>query len=475
MTTAFRLRLGILVAAVVLVAGLTLWGVQHSWSRIAELERKLTSGYLETFRLAGEFQQRLLNLNNAMIRYAARREPATWTEFEQASAQLDRWIDQYDLRLNKNSKLATDRERELFKQLNDAYDGYLATSRQVQTNQQPALVSTEGFAQLNEFERQTRRLLQLGTQLADAHRVAEESFLGDANQSLSNLRTFLFGGVAFLLALVGALGVVIYRDQIAPLRTKLVQNQAIMEKQEKLATLGTLAAGIAHEIRNPLTSIKARLYTLDKHLDSPPLARKDAEIIGTEITRLERIVQEVLSFARPSEPELQVVCASTLLQEVHSLMASSLENQRVQVTLEPGPDLCVSADTAHLKQVLINLIRNAAEAIDGEGTITLRARGSHATFQGRDTETVILEVSDTGRGIPPEVEKRLFDPFFSTKETGTGLGLSIAARMVAKHGGLLQYQTRVGHGTTFGIVLPLAVRDTAGRAADQTANDGTPG
>ena len=456
MTTLFRLRLGFLVAAIVLVAGLTLWGVQHSWSRISELERKLTSGHLESFRLAGEFQQRLLNLNNAMMRYAARREPATWAEFEQASTNLDHWIDQYDPRLNKTSKLATGRERELFKQLNDAYDGYMAAGRQVHTNRQPALVSAQGFAQLNEFERQTQRLLQLGTQLADAHRVAEESFLGDANHSLSNLRTFLFGGVAFMLALVAALGVVLYRDQIAPLRTKLVQSQAILEKQEKLATLGTLAAGIAHEIRNPLTSIKARLYTLDKHLDSPLLARKDAEVISGEITRLERIVQEVLSFARPSEPELKTVRASTLLHEVHSLMASSLENQRVQVTLEPGPDLCVSADAAHLKQVLINLVRNAAEAIDGEGAITLRARASRATLHGGDTETVILEVSDTGRGIPPEVEKRLFDPFFSTKETGTGLGLSIAARIVEKHGGLLHYQTCVGQGTTFGIVLPAA-------------------
>ena len=456
MTTVFRLRLGLLMAAILLVAGLTIWGVHHSWRRIHELERKLTTGHFESFRLADDFQQRLLNLNNAMMRYAARREEATWTEFEQASDKLDRWIDQYDPRLNKNSKLTTDRERELFKQLNDAYDGYRAASRQVHTNQQPALVSSEGFAQLNEFEGQAQLLLQLGLQLADAHRTAEESFLGEANRSLANLRAFLFASVALMLALVAVLGALIYRDQIAPLRTKLVQNEAILAKQEKLATLGTLAAGIAHEIRNPLTSVKARLYTLDKHLGASSLAHKDAEIISAEITRLERIVQDVLNFARPSDPDLKIISVETLLRELHSLMASSIQTPHVQFAVEPGPDLFVSADAAHLKQVLINLVRNAADAIDGEGKITLRARSERGRLSGEIHDVAVLEVVDTGHGIPPEVEKRLFDPFFSTKETGTGLGLSIAARIVEKHGGALQYQTRVGHGSTFGIILPQA-------------------
>ena len=94
MTTLFRLRLGLLVAAIMVVAALTLWAVQHSWRRIQELEYKLTSDHLDSFRLADEFQQRLLHLNNTMTRYAARREPTNWTEFEQASAQLDLWIDQ---------------------------------------------------------------------------------------------------------------------------------------------------------------------------------------------------------------------------------------------------------------------------------------------------------------------------------------------------------------------------------------------
>src|SRR6185369_13267265 len=130
-----------------------------------------------------------------------------------------------------------------------------------------------------------------------------------------------------LLVLVAAMGWVIYRDTIAPLRTRLVQSQTLLKQQEKLATLGTLAAGIAHEIRNPLTSLKARLYTLEKHLRTVPAARKDTDIISAEISRLERIVQGVLNFARPSEPKLETINAGTLLREVHSLMVPNFESR----------------------------------------------------------------------------------------------------------------------------------------------------
>jgi signal transduction histidine kinase len=108
----------------------------------------------------------------------------------------------------------------------------------------------------------------------------------------------------------------------------------------------------------------------------------------------------------------------------------------------------IRADAAQIKQVLINLVQNAADSIEQNGTVKLRAR------RDRKNNVVILEVADNGKGIPPEIEKRLFDPFFTTKDTGTGLGLSIAASIIQKHGGALQYQTQVHHGTTFGIVLP---------------------
>lgn len=463
MNSAVRIRLAALVVAIGVIAGLTLWGVQDSWLRIAQLERKLTAGQLESFRLAAEFQQRLLTLENLLLNYTARGDRATLVEFERAGTELDRWIDE------QTPKLSTRRERGLLNQLNAAYGDYVSTARQLLTNQQPPVLSADAYAQLQHVESEGERLHQLGMTLADAHGEAEQLFLSDTNRVLGRLRLFLFVGVVLLLAMVAALGIVLYRDLIAPLRTKLVHSEAILEKQEKLATLGTLAAGIAHEIRNPLTSIKARLYMLGKRVAGDAASTTDTGIINSEIARLEHIVQDVLQFARPSDPELKVVRADVPLREVVSLMGSACDQGRVQLTIGEGPALHAPMDAALIKQVLINLVRNAVEAIEGAGTVTLRVRSGHAAIRGQSRKVAILEVIDTGKGIPPEVEKRLFDPFFTTKETGTGLGLSIAARIVERQGGALQYQTQVGRGTTFGIVLPVATSTTAdGNTSNQS-------
>ena len=243
-----------------------------------------------------------------------------------------------------------------------------------------------------------------------------------------------------------------------------LQAERLLERQEKLAVLGTLTSGIAHEIRNPLTSLKARLYTLEKHIQGLPAAQKDADIIGAEISRLERVVNDALSFARPKDPRIEPIAADTLLREVQGLMSTSLEGRGVQLEVALEPGLLVRGDSGHLKQVLINLVRNGAEAIDGAGKITLRARAARSTLAGRETDVIALEVTDTGKGIPPEVEKRLFDPFFSTKETGTGLGLPIALCMVEKQGGKMEYETRPGKGTTFSVVLPRDISETGGHA-----------
>jgi signal transduction histidine kinase len=462
------IRLWILIAALFLVAGGTIYGLFSAWHRIQEVEAKLTTSQIERFQLASEVRRELQSLNNFVLRYALVRDPQQWTQFDKASSDLNHWIDDHSPSLNPHSPLTTEAERQLFKELNQAYDDYLAAAGAVYSNAQPALVTPGQLAQLDAFDAQAERMRDLVRQLTEAHRIAQTAFLANATASLASLRGILIASVVLLLALVAAMGWVIYRDTIAPLRTKLVRSQTLLERQQKLATLGTLAAGIAHEIRNPLTSLKARLYTLEKHLQAVPAARKDTDIISAEISRLEHIVQDVLSFARPSDPKLEIIAADTVIREVQGLMSPDLESRGLHLVVESSPELLIRADSGHLKQVLVNLVRNAAEAIDGKGTVTLRTRPARAPFGGRETAAVILEVADDGKGIPPEVEKRLFDPFFSTKETGTGLGLPIAARIVEKHGGMLQYQTRPGHGTTFGVVLRREIEDTA-----KSANHGS--
>jgi len=463
------LRLSVLIAALFVVAGGTIYGLSSAWRRIQELEVKLSDSQIERFQLASEVRRELQGLNTSILHYALVRDPQQWVQFERTSSNLDRWIDEYDPNLNSRSPLTTEAERKVFKELNKTYDDYLGSAQAVHSNALPALLSSGQLAQLDSFNVQADRMRDLVRQLTDARRAAQAAFLASASASLAQLRGVLVASIVVLLTLVAAIGWVIFRDTIAPLRTKLVHSQILLERQEKLATLGTLAAGIAHEIRNPLTSLKARLYTLEKHLQTVPAARKDTDIISAEISRLERIVQDVLSFARPSDPKLETIATDTLFREVHGLMASNLESREVQLMVESGPELRIRADSGHLKQVIINLVHNAAEAIDGPGTVTLRARPARIRLHGNETDTVILEVIDNGNGIPADVEKRLFDPFFSTKETGTGLGLPIAARIVEKHGGMLQYKTQPGHGTTFGVVLPREINDID-RSARNSAN-----
>jgi signal transduction histidine kinase len=280
--------------------------------------------------------------------------------------------------------------------------------------------------------------------------------LARAYATLRQLRQSVLALVALLFLFGLALALLAYRDWIVPLHVKLVETQSLAERHEKLASLGMLAAGVAHEIRNPLTAIKAAVFIQQKKFPAGSSEAADAALVQREIVRLERIVTEFLQFARPSEPDLTAMSSHQPLQEVQALLGPALAKDNIQLLLEDSTPLPVKVDGEQMKQVLINLVQNAAESIGRDGAITLRSRPDRKALGEGETEVVILEVTDTGVGIAPEVEKRLFDPFFTTKPEGTGLGLSIAACIVQKHGGALQYQTEVNHGTTFGIILPRA-------------------
>lgn len=308
---------------------------------------------------------------------------------------------------------------------------------------------------VRQIDAASQRMLSVGDRLASAHRHALGVLFGENQRSLQRLEAVLGAGFAALFA-AGAWGMrELFRTTIAPLRRQLVEAQALAERHEKLASLGVLAAGVAHEIRNPLTAIKARVFTLRRKLTPGCGALDDATIIDGEIDRLERIVSDFLIFARPGDPQRAAFAAGSLFSALRNLYGEDLAKRQIVLEMETAADeLMLRADPQQLQQVLLNLVRNAAESIGQNGRIILRARRDRLSLHGFLEDMIVMEVQDTGAGIPPEVRDRLFDPFFTTKSAGTGLGLSIAMRIVERHGGALQFTTIPGTGTTFEVALP---------------------
>jgi len=445
-----KLRVAAFVLAIAGMVALIAWTAQNAWRRGGELRERLTSVQLQSFQIADHFQKSILELNNLVLRYGVYRNPEDWARFETQSKELDRWID------NERPILSTEGEKQILDLINTNYDYYMTAARQMNHRLQLREGSATPLAEFADFEKQSQSILNLGFRLAGAHHESMAVFLDDSKRALSYLRILLVTSLTLLMLSGGGLAVVIYGELIAPLRVRLVENQALIERQEKLASLGMLAAGVAHEIRNPLTAIKAWLFIQQKHLKPGTPESSDAQIISNEIIRLERIVKDVLLLARPTEPQFETVSAVAPLRQVQTLLSPELEKSAIKLQLDESAEARIRIDAAQIQQVLINLIQNAGESIGQNGTITLRSRLATKYLSERYTDVVILEVSDTGKGISPEVEKRLFDPFFTTKESGTGLGLSIASRIVEKHSGAIQYQTALHRGTTFGIVLPRA-------------------
>jgi signal transduction histidine kinase len=448
MNPGIKLRLVIFIVGIASLVVLIAWMARTSWQQIGGLHTKLTTVQSESFQFSDHLQQAILGLNNSVYKYAAYRDPDDWHKFDLDSQELGRWINE------QQPILSSEKERPLLNQISEAFKDYMAAATAINTKIYESSQSNTRLKEFTEFESQSKRILNLGIKLSQAHAESLKSLWAQTIQSLHILRYILVGSLILLLAAGGWLAIVVYRDLIAPLQVQLVESRQMVERQEKLASLGMLAAGVAHEIRNPLTAIKTWLYIQQKHLKPGSTEHAEADIISGEISRLERIVKDFLLFAQPSDPHFVTVPVEQPLQDVQMLLEPQLKKTGIKLVLGEIAPAHIQIDPQQMKQVLINLVQNAADSIGWDGVITLRARLDEKQLSDRVMNAVILEVSDTGKGIPPDVEKRLFDPFFTTKDFGTGLGLPIAARIVEKHQGALQYQTRIDHGTTFGIILP---------------------
>lgn len=224
-------------------------------------------------------------------------------------------------------------------------------------------------------------------------------------------------------------------------------------QSERMAVVGKLAAEVAHSIRNPLTSIKMRLFSLDRTLKLTSTQKEDLDVISDEIRQLENIVQNFLEFSRPPRLKVQKIDVSEIMNMALQLLQKRLERHNVRVTREKRHSLpTIDGDSELLKEVFVNLIVNSCDAMGERGNLIIREEDVVAEHMGR---AVRIRIKDTGPGIPESIRDKVMEPFFSTKEDGTGLGLAIAARIVDEHGGQLEFETDEDKGTTFTITLPV--------------------
>ena len=236
----------------------------------------------------------------------------------------------------------------------------------------------------------------------------------------------------------------------ASLSRQLRRSEAVLERANRLSSLGTLAAGIAHEIRNPLVAVKTFLDLLPQRLDDPEFLTRFRELSLGELHRVADLITDLLALGKSKTPERRAVDLGPTLEPVVRLMESTARKRQIEVAAIFDPHVpAVWADPDQLKQIIVNLVLNAIET---------SAPGGHVWFEARPAPagSVVLEVRDDGPGIPADQLENIFHPFYTTKETGTGLGLALVHQMVVEHGGVITVESTVGRGSVFLVTLPTA-------------------
>ena len=436
------------------------------------------------FAISDAIQSNVTRLDEALRDCLERKDPAQLQRYSMARLDFEQWLDRearqwtpsrgtvaaVENTAQPRSPSGTNRWPQIQGQLHPvlgrvqaAFTDYTNAAQYLIQNSGKPLIRPKLAARQQTLQDSASLMLALAEETrTDGENL--ESYLSWPQARYAHLKNhFQNMRFALLLALIGLsflLMLVIYRGKLAQTRHIIEQQKRQQIEQQgnldKLTHFGRLAHELAHEIKQPLTAISARIYALQKSLPPNNEAHKDAALVRSEIKRLNQIVKDFQELARPGEPKLVPLTAGDALHEVSDLMGSQLQQEGIEVQCAAEPEVKVMADPHQLEQVLLNLVRNAAESLDGPGTITLRARKDNRPLHGQTAEVAAIEVADTGPGIPPEVQNRIFDPFFSTKAGGTGLGLAIAARIIDKHGGNLEFETELGKGTVFRIVLPVA-------------------
>lgn len=445
----FRRRLTVLlsglVAAVLLCVAFAVFVQREASGKL----QQMTHVELAAAQLVRQFRGDIDDLQGALLRLGTDAAEDSPEIIRQRRQRLTAWL---DARLAARTDSA--QEREIVERITAEMQTYFAKLDALAARPN-GLGSALDHASVVMFADSANRLQSISDDFAAAHDEDLRQLLQGSLASLRWMRNLVFVCLGLLLAAIAAVVWLLYGDVVRPLRERLVDSEALLAKREKLAALGTLAAGIAHEIRNPLTAIKARLYTL-RRIPASDESKEDVRAIADEVDRLERIVRDVLGYARPADAAPGPVELSAWLRGFGDFVRPELADAKVELDLAAAPAVTVEIDANQLRQIMLNLVRNAREAFEGRpGRIQLALQRERAAQRGEGTEVALLSVTDNGPGMSEKIQARLFDPFFTTKSTGTGLGLSIVARLVENLGGKIKYQSAPGAGTRFVVCLPI--------------------
>ncbi|SFH95753.1 sensor histidine kinase [Planctomicrobium piriforme] len=342
------------------------------------------------------------------------------------------------------------------------------TSEYVQSNEQAA-------DRTNEANRQTANqmfeaFLLLGVCGGAAGLVAGLAIARGVRRRMLKLDVSVRGAADKLREVVGPvkitgpgglgsleLGLKQVEDHIAVVVERLQQRELESLRNQQFAAVGQLAAGLAHELRNPLMPMKMLVQKALSRPDAPPLTQRQLQVLDEEIRRMEGLVQEFLDFAKPQPLQKKRIDLLMVVRQALELVAARASVQHVELVGHmPDQPVEVDADPLRLRQVLLNLLLNSLDVQPEGGRIEVEVKLPRRSTEMSSPETVIIHVTDSGPGIPEELQARIFEPFVSTKETGTGLGLTICERIISDHGGTLEAANRPQGGAQFEIRLPQA-------------------
>ncbi|MDR1144611.1 MAG: GAF domain-containing protein, partial [Verrucomicrobiales bacterium] len=273
--------------------------------------------------------------------------------------------------------------------------------------------------------------------------------LGVLSVYTGQIHRFSNAEIRLLSALAGLSAVAIAKSKLLE---RVVQMEEDLRAAERLSALGWLAAEIAHEIRNPLTVVQMLFHSMLEEMQLAGGLAKDAALIEHKMKQMNRILEQVLTFARSAEPSMESIEVSDLIEDVTLLIRHTVAERRIELRKNLAPGLRMRGDRAQLEQTILNLVLNACQAMSGGGTLTMTTAASSAG----NKPVVLIEIKDTGEGMSKQRQEELFQPFLSHKKSGTGLGLALVHKTVQSHQGEIKCKSRPRHGTAFQMIFPLA-------------------